>query len=472
MVLRKTGRLLSAFFMAATPTFAAGWEAVVVGQSASSAPKAFADAFNASDALRRGGFDTVQMLRDVPAASVLSAIAALEGTDRAVFYFSGPLDGQALRFADTAIRTSDILTRLADAGVTQAAILIEDCANPVGVSAFSAPPIPSGVEVFFATTAGPDGACGELPERMTDKLQFAQADSLQDALEGVWLETTLATNIPLSVQEVPVVPAAAAPVISIVSSTVAPVAAVAQPVQTAPTLVSISPPAAAPQAQGGSRTAGSVVTFAAPTAAQLAAIPAAAGLPEPSIIVGIIENASLEFDQVAPPADVTSSEVSYDNLEARRNLRDTSPDLFETLVSSGAFDPPEPLLATALQTELARMRCYTSAIDGIWGRGSRSSVERYFAEIPGVSAVSLEPEIPLFRQIIRQDDIVCAAPAAATASRPAATTTRRTTSSPTRTQSAPAPKRQAAPAPKRQAKPAPSTGGRKIRNNRLGGVFR
>lgn len=465
---------MSALLLAATPAFSASWEAIVIGQSGPSAPKAFADAFNASEALRKGGFASVQMLRDVPADMVMGAIAALQGAGGAVLYFSGPVDGETLRLSDGGLRISDILASLADAGITQAAVLVEDCADPAGASNVSMPPMPVRPEVFFAASAGPSGACAERPERLTEKLQFSSAGNLQDALEGAWFETTLAATIPLSIPDAPAVPAASGPVISIVSSSVAPVAAVAQPIQTASTLVSISPAVSAPQPQSASGASGSVVSFAPVATSQLAAIPAAAGLPEPSIIVGIIENASLEFDQVAPPTDVTSSEISYENLEARRNLRDNSPDLFETLVASGAFDPPDDLLATALQTELARMGCYTSGIDGLWGPGSRRSVERYFAEIPGTDAVSLEPQIPLFRQIIRQDDIVCeaparAAPATARSSAPAATRTTRT--APARSQPAQR-QRQAAPAPRRQAAPAQSGGGRKIRTNRLGGVFR
>ncbi len=473
MLLRYTGRLLSALVVLAGPSFAEGWEGVVVGQSGSTAPKAFADAFHASEALRKGGFETVQMLRDVPSETVFGAIAALEGADSAVFYFSGPVTGDTVWFENGPVGITDIIDGLSSAGIRRAALLIEDCADPNGVGNVAMPTLPVSPEIYVASTAGPTGSCASTVARMTDKLQVASDTSLQEALDGVWFETTLADPIELSSPQVLATPKAAAPVISIVSSNVVAITPVASPVQIKPTLASVTPSAATSQPRPSS-SGGSVVTFAPVANSQLAAIPAAAGLPEPSIIVGLIEQASLEFDQVAPPADVSSSEVSYDNLEARRNLRDSSPDLFETLVQSGAFDPPENLLPAALQTELSRMGCYTSAIDGIWGRGSRASVERYFAEISGVNAVSLEPEIPLFRQIIRQDDIVCKAPQAAparattTASRPSSgTTTRRTT---TTTRQTAAPKRQTA-APKRQTAPAASSG-RKIKTNRLGGVFR
>jgi len=153
--------------------------------------------------------------------------------------------------------------------------------------------------------------------------------------------------------------------------------------------------------------------FLPPAAQQQAALPQAEGLPEPSIIVGFVEGVTeASFDTLEEDAggDVAGTEIAYDNLEARRSLRDESPDLFETLVAGGAFDPPEALLETALQTELARMGCYTAGIDGVWGGGSRASVERYFTEVDGVTAETLEPTVGLFRQIIRQDEIECPEP--------------------------------------------------------------
>lgn len=471
MFLRTTAQFAAALVLAASPSFAENWEAIVVGQSGSSAPRAFGDAFYTAESLRSGGFDTVQMLRDVPQDTLLGAIAALTGTERALLYFSGPVDGNRLVLQDGSLPISAIVDGLAGAGINQAAILIEDCANPAGVSRFAMPEVPANINVYFGASVGPGGICTDLPERMTEKLQAAVDVSLQDGLDGLWFETTLTEPIMLTRRPETTISTVAesAPIISVVSNDVIAIAPVTSSIEAAPTLVSISPStAAAPQPrQTGSD---SVVTFAAPEQSQLAAIPAVAGLPEPSIVVGLLENVNFEFDDVAPQGEVTSTEVSYDNLEARRSLRDGSPDLFETLVSSGAFDPPENLLADALQTELARMGCYTAAIDGLWGGGSRRSVERYFDEIAGVNAVSLEPDIPLFRQIIRQDDIVCRVPVAA-APRPAATNTPRTNNTAARTRQPAAPARQQA-APRRQQQAPAASSGRTIQRNRLGGVFR
>lgn len=461
-------RIAAALLCVASPAVSADWNAIVVGQSAPDAPKAFADAFHASEALRSQGFTSVQMLRDASTATLNAAIDALQDRHRAVLYYSGPTSGDDFRLKDGTQNFTDIVTRMAETGVTELAILLEDCADPTSDTVrASMPAMPEGVQVFMAASAGPGVACAAVPERMTDMLRTFSGASLQESLQSAWTQSSLATPITSRTAEAAPQPATT-PIISVVSNNVVALSPVSAPVQAAPAL---SPVSAAP-AVSSTPSSGTVLIFEAPPQSQIAAIPVALGLPEPSIIVGLIEPTEASFDTVTDPGDVISNEVSYDNLQARRNLRDTSPDLFDTLVSSGAFDPPEALLATALQTELSRMGCYTASIDGIWGRGSRSSVERYFGEIPGVSAVSLEPDVPLFRQIIRQDDIVCrvpqpqAAPARTSTRQPAATTTRRTTTQ------APAPRRTTStPAPRRQT--TTTNSGRTIQSGRsLGGVFR
>ena len=449
--------------MAASPALAEDWNAIVVGQSAPSAPKAFADAFHASEALRANGFESVQMLRDASLTTVQAAIDALQDRPRAVFYYSGPQSDDQIQLKDGQIGMADLVGRIAQSGVTEIALLVEDCADPTSTSVRSAmPALPPDVDVYLAASAGPGVACASVPERMTEMLREATGASLQEVLRGAWTETSLSAAIPLGQPGTNEPAVASAPVISVVSNDVVALSPVSAPVQAAPALAPVSPTPAAARPQSS----GTVVIFEPPPQSQLAAIPVRAGLPEPSIIVGLIAPTDASFDTVTDPGEVTSSEISYDNLEARRRLRSTSPDLFETLVASGAFDPPGALLATALQTELSRMGCYTVAIDGIWGGGSRRSVERYFGEIPNVSAVSLEPDIPLFRQIIRQDDIVCRVPQAAPVARAPAQSQPARRSQP----AAAAPARRAAPQPA----PAPRRNtGRTIQSGRsLGGVFR
>ncbi|MFQ1701450.1 caspase family protein [Loktanella agnita] len=167
-------------------------------------------------------------------------------------------------------------------------------------------------------------------------------------------------------------------------------------------------------------------------------VPGTGGLPEPSIIVGFAQEETAASFATAP-ADVgpfSGAIIAYTDLAGRRALRQSDPDLFANLLDSGALDPPQAELITALQTELARMNCYNSTIDGQWGPGSRASVGRYYEQIGG-AAPSQDPDVRIFRQIALRDDVTCPAV------RTAAPAPRATTSQP----------RQAAPAP---AAPAPA----------------
>lgn len=181
-----------------------------------------------------------------------------------------------------------------------------------------------------------------------------------------------------------------------------------------------------------------------------AAARAAAGLPQPSIIVGVIEAGQEELFglETLLPATVEKVGFSLDDLTAREALRESDPDLFRRLINEGHLDPDESELARVLQTELARMNCYRSGIDGQWGRGSRGSVGEYFAQVASLDWPDAAPTNELLRTIILNGDVSCPTPVAAAA--PRATTTRSTTTRSTTTRTATKP-RAAAPAPKPKA---------------------
>ncbi|MEP4196422.1 MAG: caspase family protein [Aliishimia sp.] len=198
-----------------------------------------------------------------------------------------------------------------------------------------------------------------------------------------------------------------------------------------------------------------------------AAVATAAGLPDPYIIVGEIRVVNASFDPLET-VDVTGTSVDTSNFEIRNQMRGDNPSQYEGFVNSGVFDPDdnsERGLARAIQTELARMQCYTAGIDGVWGNGSRGSVDRYFVQI-NEPASGREPTIDLYRKIILKDDVTCPVVRQAVApQRSTGTTTRRATTNNAPRAAAP---RAAAPAARR---PAASSGG--INTNNLGsGVFR
>ncbi|MFQ6549985.1 caspase family protein [Aestuariibius sp. 2305UL40-4] len=223
------------------------------------------------------------------------------------------------------------------------------------------------------------------------------------------------------------------------------------------------------QAQGASVLDDGVLIFAAQPAPAPASLPTPQGLPEPSIIVGVIEEDDPDFDVVGDDGTsaLSGSELSIADPQEREALRRDNPTLFTALLDQGAFDPAQPELPRAIQTELARLNCYTAGIDGIWGAGSRNSVARYFAEAGGAPE-SNEPTIGLFRTLMAADEVRCPAVQVAAPQTTRTTTTRQNTRQTTTTRATQQRTAPAAPAPATQ----PSSGGRTIRSTGSTGVFR
>ncbi|MBK4214960.1 hypothetical protein JJJ17_03360 [Paracoccus caeni] len=146
-----------------------------------------------------------------------------------------------------------------------------------------------------------------------------------------------------------------------------------------------------------------------PFEARPAAVPSASGvqpsrpgLPQPSIIIG-------DLAVLSTTGEPGPLGMAY---AARETIRQRDPAMFERLVSQGAFDPSEDQIAAAIQTELLRMGCYRGTVDGDWGGGSASALARY-AETGGASGLSgADPDIALFRAVIRADEVACPAPVA------------------------------------------------------------
>lgn len=494
-MIRLSARLLFSAAMALGLSVGAGaaqgWSALVVGTPHPTAPTAFADAFHAGAALDRLGLGPVERLRDVPAARIAAALRQVAGQPRVLIYYAGPLlsdDGVtrlsgADRSTTEGLALPSLVENLLRGGANDIVLLLENCGAAGGGLTAGAliPDVPASGSVYLAATAADGAECPERGARVSDALVDAAKDGgvtdplqmfLQQNVPGLWVAHDTAGPVPLIPADAPggsdgfAIIDPDAPVATVPDDVVT-LAPVAAPVgaQEAANAVGF----AAGAARSASETQGEVVVFAAPDRSQQSARAVPEGLPEPSIIVGLIKNVTeASFSTVdEDPGDVTSNEIAYDDLDARRGLRDQDPEMFAGLVAAGAFDPPPSLLARALQIELQRMGCYTSGIDGIWGGGSRRSVQRYFAEIDGVEAETLQPETGLFRQIILQDEITCSTGAAVSSAAPRATRSQPTRSQPTRTQSRqPAQTQQSAPA--RQ----PQNTGRRIENTNTLGVFR
>ncbi|MEQ8917016.1 MAG: hypothetical protein RID11_09925 [Roseovarius sp.] len=455
------------------PLAAQDMRALVIGTPGANATTAFADAYHAANALRASGLTETLLLRDAPLSDLEATFEAMRGPGRVLIYYAGSLgapdEAPRLRSSGGSSSPSLALDGIArDIGdEAQVIVLLENCAHRVTDPTGTVETVPDGLSLALTAVAGQP--CPEAGARLSDRLIAGLADDgastdLKALLDGFWVGPAPEDATWHGAPPEPAPSADNSPIISLLpaepalnAETVAPVRENSSPevvrnvAQTAP----------------ARRSSNQVLVFAPTPDTQLAARAVAAGLPEPSVIVGLIpDQTEASFSPAdETPGEITSNEITYDDIDARRQLRAEDPALFETLVASGAFDPPGPLLARALQEELARMGCYTAGIDGVWGNGSRNSVRRYFDEIDGASAETLEPEPGLFRQIIRQDDIAC--PVVAAASPSPAPAARR--SSPARSapaaRSQPAP-RAAQPAPQQPATNSPAIGGTTM------GVFR
>lgn len=311
---------------------------------------------------------------------------------------------------------------------------------------------------FIFRTATSDVRLTAEDYAMLDQL----SPSARDQMLRLWASAGIAVDIAgaQAVTSTPIAPVATT------NSTVVLVAPV-RPVAAATVISPISPRASTgagtsiqPVTNGVTLVAGG---GAAPAPAVFRATPGENGLPAPSILVGFATDGDVV---VAPEVDdgpVAGAGLSYDDLEARNAMREQDAELFEGLVESGAFDPPEAEMARAIQTELARMNCYRSGIDGIWGPGSRRSVTAYYEEVGG-STPSQDPIAEIFRQIIVSEDVRCPdppAPAPRAAAPRRATTTQaapRRAATQQRATPAPAPAAPAAPAPRRTISQSAGTG--------------
>lgn len=419
--------LVAGVLAAAVPAAAADWRGLVIGQSGPGADRAFADAFHATAALAQQGGRDVLMLRDTTRAAIETALAAWpEGTD-AVVWLSGPAQDGALALPDGPLPLSQVLALLAGRGVGRVALMVEDCSARDGTAlALNPGDAPPGLRLLLAASAGPGGACPADGGRLTDRLRRAPATaSLQAALAGLDRGNG-SMDIPVPLSEAPA--ALAAPVAPVPDSPAAgalvlPGASAAQVAVVVPVLataVPLSSPVGPAVLSGGD--------LAALPATGREARPVRPGLPQPSIIIGLIGGVT-QASLTQPDAPATP-DLRYDDVAGRAALRAQSPDLFATLVASGALDPPEGQLAAAIQTELQRMGCYRSGIDGVWGTGSRAAVERYFDQRPEARGEGVEPTAGLFRQIIAAEDVTCPAPATAAASPRAPSPQTRTTTAP------------------------------------------
>jgi hypothetical protein len=71
------------------------------------------------------------------------------------------------------------------------------------------------------------------------------------------------------------------------------------------------------------------------------------------------------------------------------------------------IEPKE--LARRIQSDLARLGCYRLGVDGEWGPGSRTGLERYYRE-KDETAPSLEPSMEILLRLEGESGTICPPP--------------------------------------------------------------
>lgn len=130
----------------------------------------------------------------------------------------------------------------------------------------------------------------------------------------------------------------------------------------------------------------------------MALLPAAprAGLPRPSVVLG-------DLAVLLTMAERGPLGVPFPQRQA---IRERDAAMFDRLLIQGAFDPDPANVGAAIQTELARMGCYSGGIDGDWGRGSAAALTRYI-DAGGSAQSGAAPDVGLFRDVARGSDVTC-----------------------------------------------------------------
>ncbi len=132
----------------------------------------------------------------------------------------------------------------------------------------------------------------------------------------------------------------------------------------------------------------------------------AAGDPEPIRLAALTweTRGILELNAVdANRARLTGNEVTPDNDANRELLAAIDP----RLLADPNLIVPEGDIARTVQSELARLGCYRMAVDGSWGKGSRTALTSYFLSRRQVPT-SLEPTAELVAQLQRESQVICA----------------------------------------------------------------
>jgi hypothetical protein len=107
-------------------------------------------------------------------------------------------------------------------------------------------------------------------------------------------------------------------------------------------------------------------------------------------------------DAVAASEDAAGEEQQLAALAPQEMLPETRDEPRDRLI-----EPKE--LARRIQSDLARLGCYRLGVDGEWGPGSRTGLERYYRE-KDETAPSLEPSMEILLRLEGESGTICPPP--------------------------------------------------------------
>ncbi|MBP0484987.1 hypothetical protein [Sagittula salina] len=419
------------------------WQAIVVGQPGPGAHGSFADAFFASRAFERGGVVVLDMIRDLPRARLTDTLTRLEGVPNLLLYYSGRMNSGSISMQDGSMPLATVLDAAAQAGTRGVLLMVENCTDPqAGPGQVIVPDAPNGLTMTVVTSVTQGESC-TWGARLSDELRnLAEEPALTGdlmamlhgvAVTGAAVQVTLTGPIenPEPVEEI----------VEFLPDDVVQIAVLdgdfsltGDPEPIEDDVIEILLPAQLPSVPEEIAKAEPVVTFAALPQTQIAAAPIAAGLPKPSILVGLIEgvtDAALSTETDSESRALASFVDDNDDIAASlvtlRKLREDNPEMYAAMLTAGSFDPPDGrILAKVIQTELQRMNCYLGRIDGDYGRGSQRGSSLYYEELKKRDTAALdspEASIDLFRLILGNDAVDCPKPVVSSAPRAKSTST-------------------------------------------------
>tara|TARA_R110002096_G_scaffold13572_11_gene47890 strand:+ start:1209 stop:3092 length:1884 start_codon:yes stop_codon:yes gene_type:complete len=118
---------------------------------------------------------------------------------------------------------------------------------------------------------------------------------------------------------------------------------------------------------------------------------------------GIVGINALAVDRLR----VEGTEITPDTDANRDLLASIDPALLQEEPKADINQLSKRELASAAQTELRRLGCYQMAVDGSWGRGSRTALTSYYLAKRTVPD-SLDPSPELLDQLLLETSVVCA----------------------------------------------------------------